>query len=113
MGKVKYVLLLLLGFCFIAKAQENEYAPKISFKDIVESQVGVVKKVVDLNEEVKQLKQAMANLEHQQEKTYEKLAQIENQLKAENQKPSKTQNTSVSMPPSYQNLINQAKTWAK
>ena len=44
---------------------ENEYQPKITFKDIVESQIGVIKKVVDLNKKTKELSQ---NLEEEKKK---------------------------------------------
>ncbi len=115
MGKMKFVLTVLAACSFmgIANAQ-NEYAPKISFKDIVESQVGVVKKVMDLNKEVSELKTALAKLQEQQEKTYAELSTIEQELKQRTKASnSKTSKSSVSVPSSYQNLIEQAKSWAK
>ncbi|GAB6078034.1 hypothetical protein [Hydrogenobaculum acidophilum] len=120
MGKVRFVMVLMV-FGVLESAQichasndQNEYAPKISFKDIVESQVGVVKKVMDLNKEVSELKTALAKLQEQQEKTYAKLSSIEQELKQKTKTTnSKTPKNTVSVPSSYQNLINQAKLWAK
>ena len=115
MGKMKLVLMVLAIFGVVENANaQNEYVPKISFKDIVESQVGVVKKVMDLNKEVSELRTALAKLQEQQEKTYAKLSSIEQELKQR----AKTSNSraiksSVSVPSSYQDLINKAKSWAK
>ncbi len=115
MGKVKpgFMVLLAFGMVRVAIAQE-EYTPKISFKDIVESQVGVVKKVMELNKKVKDLQNALTKLQEQQEKTYARLVSLEQELK---QKPkpsnSNTGKSSISVPQSYQNLIDQAKSWAK
>jgi|GEM_PF-1189368 len=115
MGKIRSVLMVLAIFGVVENANaQNEYAPKISFKDIVESQVGVVKKVMDLNKEVSELRTALAKLQEQQEKTYAKLSSIEQELKQR----AKTSNSraiksSVSVPSSYQDLINKAKSWAK
>ncbi|MGC8649559.1 MAG: hypothetical protein ACP5S8_01135 [Hydrogenobaculum sp.] len=115
MGKMKFVLMILAICSVIENANaQNEYAPKISFKDIVESQVGVVKKVMDLSKEVSELKTALAKLQEQQEKTYAKLSAIEQDLKQKTKTSnSKSIKSAVSVPSSYQNLIEQAKSWAK
>jgi len=115
MGKIRSVLMVLAVCSVIGNANaQNEYAPKISFKDIVESQVGVVKKVMDLNKEVSELRNALAKLQEQQEKTYAKLSSIEQELKQRAKTSnSKAIKSSVSVPSSYQNLIEQAKSWAK
>ena len=115
MGKMKLVLMVLAIFGVVENANaQNEYASKISFEDIVESQVGVVKKVMDLNKEVSELRNALAKLQQQQEKTYAKLSSIEQELKQRAKTSnSKAIKSSVSVPSSYQNLIDKAKSWAK
>jgi len=115
MGKMKLVLMVLAIFGVVENANaQNEYASKISFEDIVESQVGVVKKVMDLNKEVSELRNALAKLQQQQEKTYAKLSSIEQELKQRAKTSnSKAIKSSVSVPSSYQDLINEAKSWAK
>jgi hypothetical protein len=115
MGKMKLVLMVLAIFGVVENANaQNEYASKISFEDIVESQVGVVKKVMDLNKEVSELRNALAKLQEQQEKTYAKLSSIEQELKQRAKTSnSKAIKSSVSVPSSYQNLIDKAKSWAK
>jgi len=107
------MVLAISGVVENANAQ-NEYAPKISFEDIVESQVGVVKKVMDLNKEVSELRNALAKLQEQQEKNYAKLSSIEQELKQRAKTSnSKAIKSSVSVPSSYQDLIDKAKSWAK
>lgn len=115
MGKIRSVLMVLAIFGVVENANaQNEYASKISFEDIVESQVGVVKKVMDLNKEVSELRNALAKLQEQQEKTYAKLSSIEQELKQRAKTSnSKAIKSSVSVPSSYQNLIDKAKSWAK
>jgi len=112
---MKLVLMVLAIFGVVENANaQNEYASKISFEDIVESQVGVVKKVMDLNKEVSELRNALAKLQEQQEKTYAKLSSIEQELKQRAKTSnSKAIKSSVSVPSSYQNLIDKAKSWAK
>jgi hypothetical protein len=55
MGKIIFLLLVFIFPCLTMA--ENEYQPKITFKDIIESQIGVIKKVVDLNKKTKELNQ--------------------------------------------------------
>ena len=110
MGKVSVVLLAMFCICLLAKAKDNEYAPKISFKDVIESQVGVVKKVIDLNQEVKALEQKITSLQNQQKALKVELTNLE----SKNQKKSSANiQNEISVPSDYQNLINQAKSWAK
>ncbi|MGC8649560.1 MAG: hypothetical protein ACP5S8_01140 [Hydrogenobaculum sp.] len=63
MGKIIFLLLIFIFSC-VASA-EGEYQPKITFRDIVESQIGVIKKVVDLNKKTKELSK---NLEKEKKK---------------------------------------------
>jgi len=63
MGKIIFLLLVFIFPCLTMA--ENEYQPKITFKDIIESQIGVIKKVVDLNKKTKELSQ---NLEEEKKK---------------------------------------------
>jgi len=110
MGKIMLGLmcLVVLGF----SAQEQEYAPRISFKDIVQSQVGVVKKVMDLNEKVDELQNALAKLQKEHEQTYAKISQLENELNSK-KITTKPQEGQVNVPSSYIDLIDQAKSWVK
>ncbi|WP_156769304.1 hypothetical protein [Hydrogenobaculum sp. Y04AAS1] len=112
---MRSVLMVLAVCSFIENANaQSEYTPKISFKDIVESQVGVVKKVMNLSKEVSELRTALAKLQEQQEKTYAKLSSIEQELKQRAKTSnSKAIKSSVSVPSSYQDLIDKAKSWAK
>jgi len=63
MGKIIFLLSVFIFPC-VAGA-ESEYKPKITFKDIIESQIGVIKKVVDLNKKAKKLSK---NLEKEKKK---------------------------------------------
>jgi hypothetical protein len=42
MGKIIFLLLVFIFPCLTMA--ENEYQPRITFKDIIESQIGVIKK---------------------------------------------------------------------
>lgn len=109
MGKVKYVFLSFMAFSIMAKAQNDSYAPKITFKDIVQSQVGVVKKVMDLNKEVKSLEKEVSYLKSQNQRLQQEISMLKSsksQTKVE-----KTQK--IEVPKDYEELINQAKTWAR
>jgi len=78
MGKIIFLLLVFIFPCLTMAENEyqpkitfniiesqNEYQPKITFKDIIESQIGIIKKVVDLNKKTKELSQ---NLEEEKKK---------------------------------------------
>ncbi len=95
MGKIiLYLTLSITIFSYIANA-ENEYKPKITFKDIVESQIGVIKKVMDLNKQtkelsdnlekekkkVKDLEQNVSKLQEQQQVFSEKLSKLEKEVR--------------------------------
>jgi|YelNatPaOPRAMG01_1025707.scaffolds.fasta_scaffold42585_3 peptidoglycan hydrolase CwlO-like protein len=110
MGKIMLGLMCLVALGF--SAQEQEYAPRISFKDIVQSQVGVVKKVMDLNEKVDELQKALAKLQKEHEQTYAKISQLENELSSK-KTTTKPQEGQVNVPSSYIDLIDQAKSWVK
>ncbi len=123
MGKIKYAFLVFMAFSVMAKAQEHlpplrsmvkdpkndEYAPKITFNDVIESQVGVVKKVMDLNKEVKTLKKEVEHLKYQNNELQQEISM----LKASTIKKSKKTSEHIEVPKNYEELINQAKTWAK
>ena len=93
MGKVTIVLGLFV-FSFLAFG-EGEYTPRITFEDIIKSQVGVIKKVKKLNKETKNiqktldentkkvntLEQDLSNIKQQQEVFSNKLKDLEKQMK--------------------------------
>ncbi len=93
MGKIIFLLLVFIFPC-IAGA-ESAYQPKITFKDIVESQIGVIKKVVDLNKKTKELsknlekekkkvgdlEQNVAKLQQQQRAFSKKLKKLEEEVR--------------------------------
>ncbi len=88
MGKIRYILLSLVSFCFIAKAQGNGYSPKISFKDVIESQAGVIKKVINLNKKVKEqsnkvdiLDKNVSKLQTEQDTLSQKVSNLEKEIK--------------------------------
>ncbi|GAB6078033.1 hypothetical protein [Hydrogenobaculum acidophilum] len=92
MGKIVFLLFIFIFTC-VASA-ENVYQPKVTFKDIVESQVGVIKKVVDLNkktkelsnnfqkekEKVENLEQNVTKLQQQQQVFSKKLKKLEEEV---------------------------------
>ncbi len=93
MGKIIFLLIALILSC-TANAKDL-YQPKITFKDIIESQIGVIKKVVELNKKTKDLsnnfkeeKKKMENLEQnvttlqkQQQLFSKKLEKLEQEVK--------------------------------
>ncbi len=88
MGKIKYLILSSMAFSIISKAQNNEYTPKITFNDVIESQVGVIKEVVNLKNKtkklsnnVKDIKKNMANLQTNQQKLSNKVSILEKEIK--------------------------------
>jgi len=89
MGKVVFLTIATLIFSYIANANgENSYEPKITFKDVVKSQIGVIKKVMDLNNKTKELNQKVntldqnvAQLQKQQQVFSKKLENLEKEVK--------------------------------
>lgn len=107
MGKIKYVLLCFMVFSIMAYPlgkdlpplrvilkkskdyKENEYVPKISFEDIVQSQVGVIKEVIhikkktkEISNNIKNMKNDIKNLKEEQKELSQKILTLEKDIKA-------------------------------
>lgn len=111
MGKIKYAFICFMVFSIMAHSFENkhkytklpsskviikntkddkkdEYTPKITFKDVIESQVGVIKEVMHLknktkklSKDVKDINKNITNLQINQQKLSQKVSLLEKEIK--------------------------------